>query len=176
MKSKLFIIMLIAVSFAVIGMLSGCGDNSNNNGQNTDELRDDTIRITYGSGFVIADDGSFEGKYALAIYNDAAKTQMKHLIVSNTTTTGLDTICIYTISNTAFKFWLGCYESDTNLNFTAESSDSSIVSVSLKSSTSYDLASHNTGEATVNITTEDGRKTWVKVIVVDSYGDMPDLD
>ena len=103
MKLKLFIIMLIAISFAMMGVLSGCGGNS---GGNADEPRDETIKIDCDE-LATAFEAYLNGKQAI-VYNDINPRQI--LVSSKTTLADFDIIYIYTISNTTFNFKLICLD------------------------------------------------------------------
>ena len=88
-----------------------------------------------------------------------------------------DVIDIYLLPDIDY-ITLHCYEKDydTELNFTAKSSNDSIVSVVTKSASEISLTSHNPGTATVKFTTEDGRNTWFNVTVVGSPSEIKTLD
>ena|GEM_PF-5853827 len=64
------------------------------------------------------------------------------------------------------------------IDFTAESSDTSVVSFvedPMTSNTFIYLTAKNPGSANMTFTVEDGRQTWCDVIVVDSIDDMPEF-
>ena len=182
MKLKLFIITLIAISFSVIGLLVGCGGNSKNSGGGVvDEPRDQTIKIgtSWSSQYFMSYLYHLNGAYVGVLKtNDAA--EIKSICVSkDPSNMPFDMVHIYLVSNTVDICQFVCRDSDDyydEVDFTATSSKPSVVSVAELSADIWSVTSHNPGEATINITIADNRKTWIKVTVVSSTADLPPLD
>jgi len=176
MKLKLFIITIIIASFAMIGLLGGCGGGSNGN---TEEPRDSTIALwdefnitttltSYSNANVKAD-----GQHA-RVYEDGGN--IVGLTVAGNAITG-HVGKIYLLPSTQ-NIAMSLYDisNSTNIDFTATSSNASIASVDYDTSyihTVMLVKAHTVGTTRINITAEDGRETWTDVIVVASASDMP---
>ena len=184
MKLKLFIIMLIAISFAVTGLLGGCG------GKNKDK-RDTSIAVeALGLDKI---DGTADGKYAVLLYERAkgGGISSDHIaglvtfVIDESKKTGyVDTMYLLSgkIKNDNFGIALrnvGIYME--SIDFTATSSNSSVVSLTRGDESKkeenvecfYYVTAHSKGTATISIKSDDGRKTWFTVKVVDSVDDLP---
>jgi len=176
MKLKLFIITLIAVSFAVTGLLGGCGGK-----KNKDSKRDYTIIIDVSNGEntdVKKWNYTTDGDNATGGYDDGAN--LIWLAVYKEFDNGylyLDTL--YVLSGVAGgnDQIISCAEvfEEEYIDFTATSSKSNIAKL-IQSSYRYSTTSYDeTGEAKISIKTKDGRKTWFTVIVVDDMNDAPEF-
>ena len=188
MKLKLFIIMLIAISFAVTGLLGGCG------GKNKDKR--DTSIVVDALGF--KDNriyGTADGKNAYLLYEEAkgeiSSDQIAGIVtivIDESGKTGyVDTMYLLSGKIKNDNFGITLFNIDINgmskksLNFTATSSNSSVVSLSRGEESKkeknvecfYFVNTHSKGTATISIKSEDGRKTWFTVKVVDSVDDLP---
>ena len=178
MKLKLFIIMLIAISFAVTGLLGGCGGKKKNT---ADEPRDDTIGILINKGqntkYTMW--GTADGQGALAGYDD--DYNMLWLVVTRKVDNGdLSTDTLYVLAGVTGgnDQIVECYDlsKDDYVDFDATSSKSNIAKLERIDSSCWRTTSYNTtDESTINITTANGKKTWFKVIVVNSVDDMPEF-
>ena len=185
MKLKLFIITIIVASFAMIGLLGGCGGNSN---RNTEESRDETIILweevnltwkltSYDSHFVTVDLPN-----DATVYKDGST--VVSLTISDVSTYHVDKIYslhvdkIYLLPSTQnIAMSLRDMTNSVYSDFTATSSNDSIASIDYDdTSLGYTvilIKAHAVGTTRINITAEDGRKTWTDVIVVASASDMP---
>ena len=181
MKLKLFIIMLIAVSFAVTGLLGGCGGKKNKDKQD-DSI---SIQIYSGQSTKYTHRGSItDGTEALAGY-DSADNLIWLAVYRKININKWSTDTLYVLSGVEGgndqDFY--CYGITTHnyLNFTATSFNSNIAKLNgpyddidgdpCYSTTSYDT----TGEAKISITTANGKKTWFTVIVVDDMDEAPEF-
>ena len=177
MKLKLFIITLIAISFAVTGLLGGCGGKKKNN---ADEPQDKTFNVLVlegnntnkmlyrtvdGTSFCTGyDDGDNIIWLAIDRDNGNGYTATDTLYVLSGVEGGNDQVIVCTDKYS------------TPINFTATSSKSNIAKLEQLSSAFWSTTSYDeTGESTINITTADGRKTWFTVKVVNSVDDMPEF-
>ena len=187
MKLKLFIIMLIAISFAVTGLLGGCG------GKNKDKRDTSIVVEPLGLDNI---DGTVDGKYAVFLYEGA-----KGGGISSDQIAGLATVVIDESGKTGYVDTMyllsGKIKNDnliialldvgimkkelTFIDFTATSSNSSVVSLTRGDESKkeenvecfYFVNTHSKGTAKISIKSEDGRKTWFTVKVVDSVDDLP---
>ena len=187
MKLKLFIITLIAISFAVTGLLGGCG------GKNKDK-RDTSIVVDASLRGCENIPGTADGKNAYLLYEEAkgeiSSDQIAGLVTvvidESKKTVYIDTMYLLSGKIKNDNFGITLFNIDINgmskksLNFTATSSNSSVVSLSradeskkVKVECIYYVTAHSKGTATISIKSEDGRKTWFTVKVVDSVDDLP---
>ena len=174
MKLKLLsIIITIALGITAIGLLGGCGGNSN---RNTEEPRDETIALwdettftSYTYSIVKVD-----GRNAI-VYKDGSA--VVGLTISDNISTG-HVGKIYLLPSTQ-NISMILYDITNNVHpdFTATSSNDSIASIDYDKLigilTTILIKAHAVGTARINITAEDGRKTWTDVIVVDTVADFP---
>ena len=173
MKLKLFIITLIAISFAVTGLLGGCYGKKKNN---ADEPRDNTIAIQVDKG-ENTDWGTAGGKKALAGYDGDDK--LIWLIVTreiNNNDMSTDTLYVLSGVTGGNDQEIKCYDTvrEDYVDFDAASSKSNIAELKQIDSACWFTTSYNkTGEAKVGIETKNGRKSWFTVIVVDDMDDAP---
>jgi len=178
MKLKLFIITLIAISFAVTGLLGGCGGKKKNT---ADEPRDDTICAEVFHGGAMTDSSknkwgyTNDGKSVCAGYS--TDNNLIWLAVCRDMPDGCISVdTLYVLSIPGNSQLLQCYDIalDHKIDFTATSSKSNIAKLTQLDSETWSTTSYNTtGESTINIKTADGRKTWFKVKVVDDMNDAP---
>jgi len=166
MKLKLFIITIIVASFAMIGLLGGCGGG--NSGSN--EQDDSSIAI----GMITPDNtslswGTVNGERALTYYKDG---EILFLLVYDKELT-IDTV--YTTNEKTMG--ISCFDLPTTaiLDFTATSSDNSVAFLNQINTGIYTVTAGIAGEATISITTDDNRKASLTVIVVNSVDDMPEF-
>jgi|GEM_PF-1036248 len=179
MKLKLFIITLIAISFAVTGLLGGCGGK-----KNKDEPQDKTLDVfvNEGDNTYYAKWGTVDGKVALAGYDD--DDNLIWLAVyreNNNNYISADTLYVLSGVTGGNDQIISCGDNsiETYVDFTAKSSKSNIAELDgpyadsygdiCYSTTSYD----ETGTAKIRITTANGKKTWFTVIVVDGMSAAP---
>ena len=159
MKLKLFIVMLIAVSFAVTGLLGGCSGKKK---KTADEPRDDSISIRVWGGDNTNDirEGiTTDGDYAIGGYDDGAN--LIWLAVRrniNNNELSVDTLYVLSGVTSGNDQKFGCSDVVHSwVDFTATSSKSNIAELNefydeigiYYSTTSYD----ETGTAKISITT-----------------------
>ena len=180
MKLKLFIITLIALSLAVTGLLGGCGGSKNK------DTRDKTISIEVDKGekTKYTDWGTAGGKKAYAGYGYDNK--LIWLVLSRKIDNdSVSTDTLYVLSGVAEgndqKIFCKDVVDKYYVDFTPTSDDDSIAELNGPHSDSegdmyyYTTSYDETGEAKISIETENGKKTWFKVIVVDSRNKIPEF-
>ena len=178
MKLKLFIITLIAISFAVTGLLGGCGGKKKNN---ADEPRDNTISIQIWDGDNTENIywGTTTGGIEAGAGYDNDDNLIWLAVTREIDNGGLSTDTLYVLSGVTGgnDQRIKCYDYlEDYVNFDATSSKSNIAKLTHLTYHVWRTTSYNTtGESTINITTEDGRKTWFTVKVVNSVDDMPEF-
>jgi len=178
MKLKLFIIALIAISFAVTGLLGGCGGKKKNT---ADEPRDDTICISINKGqntkYTMW--GTADGQGALAGYDDDDNLiWLSVCIIADNGDLSTDTLYVLAGVTGGNDQIVECYDlsKDDYVDFDATSSKSNIAKLERIDSSCWRTTSYNTtGESTINIKTADGKKTWFTVIVVDGMSAAPEF-
>ena len=187
MKLKLFIITIIVASFAMIGLLGGCGGNSGCNGDGgeivTDEPRDS--RIILWSDPVITKaltsydcyDATVDG-HSARVYKDGS-TVVGLTVADDVGYSHTDKIYLLPSTQNIAMFLVHT-SAYARINFTATSSNSSIASVDYDTSGEFSytimlVKAHSVGTTRINITSKEGSdsKTWTDVIVVKSASDMP---
>jgi len=177
MKLKLFIVMLIALSLAVTGLLGGCSGGKKNK-----DKQDGSIVIgieSLGQSTEYTCPVTADKKFALAGYDD--DDNLIWLVVYKKLNDGyvsIDTLYVLSGVEGGNDQNFECYDSSKKdyVDFTATSSKSNIAKLKQLDSKTWSTTSYDeTGEAEIHITTIDGRKTWFTVKVVGSVDDMPEF-